>query len=137
MALCPLCGVEASLAHVEIERVNIELLTRDHPDWRREDGSCPPCIDYYQRLTEHDVGAVDASPEEVAEEQASAPELGLAPCPLCNVLAPRAHVEIESLNIELLARDHPDWKREDGSCPACLSYYEDLTDEGVGVEDNS
>lgn len=59
MAVCPLCGVEAPLSHIEIERLNIELLTRDHPDWMRADGACPGCLSYYEDLAEEGVGAVD------------------------------------------------------------------------------
>ncbi len=56
-------------------------------------------------------------------------------CPMCGVPAPSlAHLDVEKINMELIARDHPEWKLEDGTCPACQSYYEDLGPD-VGVED--
>lgn len=59
MPLCPLCGKEATELHVEIEKVTIDLITRDHPEWKRPDGSCPPCISYYEELERAGVGPVD------------------------------------------------------------------------------
>lgn len=63
MALCPLCGVEAPLAHVEIEKLIVELITRDHPEWKREDGSCPGCLSYYEDLTKAGAVGVDVDVE--------------------------------------------------------------------------
>ncbi len=58
-ATCPMCGLEApSLAHLDVEKVNMALITRDHPEWRREDGTCPACRSYYQDLGP-DVGPED------------------------------------------------------------------------------
>jgi hypothetical protein len=46
-----MCGKESpSLVHLDVERVNMALLTRDHPEWRREDGTCPACLSYYEDL---------------------------------------------------------------------------------------
>jgi hypothetical protein len=51
MAKCALCGEESpSLAHLDVERINLELITRDHPEWRSADGSCAACLSYYEDL---------------------------------------------------------------------------------------
>jgi hypothetical protein len=58
-AMCPMCGEAApSLAHLDVEKVNMALVTRDHPEWRREDGTCPACLSYYEDLGP-DVGPED------------------------------------------------------------------------------
>ena len=60
MLKCQLCGMDyPSPAHLEIEDINIALITRDHPEWRREDGACPACLSYYQDLGS-EVGAIEA-----------------------------------------------------------------------------
>ena len=60
MTLCPLCGDPASELHLDVERVVLELITRDHPEWKRADGSCPGCLSYYQDLA--GVGAIGVDP---------------------------------------------------------------------------
>jgi len=50
MSLCPLCGREASTLHVDVEKLTLDLIARDHPEWVREDGSCPACLEYYEGL---------------------------------------------------------------------------------------
>ena len=50
MPLCPLCREESSELHVEVEQLVIDLIARDHPEWKRADGSCPECIEYYEKL---------------------------------------------------------------------------------------
>ena len=58
MQVCPMCGKESpTLAHLDVERINMELITRDHPEWRREDGTCPACLSYYDDVGT-DVGAL-------------------------------------------------------------------------------
>lgn len=56
-------------------------------------------------------------------------------CPLCGEPASELHVQIEQVTIALIARDHPGWVREDGSCPACLALYEQET-SGAVLEDD-
>jgi hypothetical protein len=54
-----MCGKESpSLVHLDVERVNMQLIARDHPEWRLEDGTCPPCLSYYEDLGP-DVGPED------------------------------------------------------------------------------
>jgi hypothetical protein len=61
--------------------------------------------------------------------------MAVAFCSLCGNPACELHLEVESIVAELITRDHPEWKREDGSCPACLSYFEDLAGAGaIGVD---
>lgn len=55
-------------------------------------------------------------------------------CPLCLKETSDIHAEIEQLVVDLIARDHPEWKRADGSCPSCLSYYADLGVVGPDFE---
>ena len=51
MPICPMCGRESpTLAHLDVERINMELITRDHPEWRLQDGTCPACLSYYEDL---------------------------------------------------------------------------------------
>jgi hypothetical protein len=46
------------------------------------------------------------------------------PCPLCHAPTPQAELaEVVWLAPDVLARlerEHPDWKRSDGACPACV-----------------
>jgi len=53
-------------------------------------------------------------------------------CPLCGEPSSELHVQIEQVTLALIARDHPGWVREDGSCPTCLAQYEQ---EAAGVEE--
>ena len=48
------------------------------------------------------------------EEQPQAPALTAA--------------EVEQFVIEFIRREHPQWVREDGTCPKCLAYYKALGD---------
>ena len=63
MPICPLCLEPASELHLDVERINVELITRDHPEWRRADGTCPGCLSYYEDLTGAGAIGVDSEVE--------------------------------------------------------------------------
>lgn len=40
----------ASLAHIKAEEYLIELIKKDHPEWKDAKKTCPECIKYYKKL---------------------------------------------------------------------------------------
>lgn len=36
--------------HTGIDKVVLEMIQAQHPEWVTEDGACPRCIEYYRRL---------------------------------------------------------------------------------------
>jgi hypothetical protein len=52
--LCQICGREvdesAALMHVKTEEYLLELIRRDHPEWKEAHGTCRHCVDYYRAL---------------------------------------------------------------------------------------
>ena len=50
---CPLCRQDmkddfgAYMEHVEGEIV--DLIKQEHPDWAKDNGSCPRCYEYYKK----------------------------------------------------------------------------------------
>jgi len=52
---CPLCGREVAEEmlrfHEAIEKVVLEMIQAQHPEWVASDGACPECIAYYRRMT--------------------------------------------------------------------------------------
>jgi hypothetical protein len=51
---CQICDREiddfASIAHVKAEEYLIELILKDHPEWREKDKTCLKCVEYYRKL---------------------------------------------------------------------------------------
>lgn len=51
---CQICGRQidtaAALMHVKTEEYLLELIRRDHPEWKEKQGTCHHCIDYYRKL---------------------------------------------------------------------------------------
>ncbi len=51
-------------------------------------------------------------------------------CPLCGSQVTKDsfkdHFEAEKYVLERIAKDHPDWKEENGGCKKCLEYYLEL-----------
>jgi len=51
---CKICNRQiddfASIAHVKAEEYLIELIRRDHPEWKTADKTCPECLEYYRKL---------------------------------------------------------------------------------------
>lgn len=47
---CSLCEKNTdSLSHIA-EQWLIDKIRADHPDWIANDGACPKCIEYYEKL---------------------------------------------------------------------------------------
>ena len=51
---CQICDrqidVNAALTHVKTEEYLLNLIKKDHPEWREEKGTCPQCVAYYREL---------------------------------------------------------------------------------------
>ena len=51
---CQICNRDiddfAGLAHVRAEEYLIELILRDHPEWKKDSKTCHKCLDYYRKL---------------------------------------------------------------------------------------
>jgi len=51
---CPICQREVddslSLAHIKAEEYIIKLISRDHPEWSKDKGTCNLCLEYYREL---------------------------------------------------------------------------------------
>jgi len=51
---CQICDREiddfASIAHIKAEEYIINLIRRDHPEWKEKDKTCHKCIEYYRKL---------------------------------------------------------------------------------------
>jgi hypothetical protein len=39
-----------SIAHIKAEEYLIDLIQRDHPEWKDTDTACHKCIEYYRKL---------------------------------------------------------------------------------------
>lgn len=39
-----------ALTHIKSEEYLLELIRRDHPEWKEEQGACPKCVEYYREL---------------------------------------------------------------------------------------
>lgn len=52
--VCQICAREVSesdaLVHVKAEEYLLELIRRDHPEWKEDKNTCPHCIEYYRAL---------------------------------------------------------------------------------------
>ena len=49
-------------------------------------------------------------------------------CPLCGQPTSQLHRVVEQYVISVIRRENPDWIEADGSCPACIEYYNNLDD---------
>jgi len=51
-------------------------------------------------------------------------------CPICNKMMEeetiKACEDAKDWVVKAIKRDHPEWVASDGSCPRCLSYYNNL-----------
>ena len=52
--ICQICSREidesAALTHVKAEEYLLELIRRDHPEWKEDKNTCPHCIEYFRTL---------------------------------------------------------------------------------------
>ena len=53
---CHICNRDiddfASLTHIKAEEYLIELIRKDHPEWKDDSKACPKCVDYYRKLVQ-------------------------------------------------------------------------------------
>jgi hypothetical protein len=51
---CQICDRDiddfVALAHIKAEEYLIELIQRDHPEWKKDKKTCSKCIEYYRKL---------------------------------------------------------------------------------------
>lgn len=51
---CPLCEQQVDEfkydLHESVDRVVLDWIRRQHPDWVEEDGACPRCLEYYRQM---------------------------------------------------------------------------------------
>ena len=52
--VCPICNrrvdEKTALTHIKAEEYLLELIRKDHPEWKEGQGACPKCMDYYRQL---------------------------------------------------------------------------------------
>lgn len=51
---CKICGrkIDESVAisHIRAEEYLMQLIQKDHPEWKKEDDTCYTCVEYYKKL---------------------------------------------------------------------------------------
>lgn len=47
-------------------------------------------------------------------------------CPLCDEDTPTLEKQIESVVIDMIRRNNPQWVEADGACRKCVVYYRSL-----------
>ena len=51
---CQICDRDiddfASIVHVKTEEYLIDLIRRDHPEWKKDKATCQKCVEYYRKL---------------------------------------------------------------------------------------
>lgn len=51
---CQICGRQiddfAAIAHVKAEEYLMDLIMRDHPQWKKDKKTCHECVGYYRKL---------------------------------------------------------------------------------------
>ena len=51
---CQLCERDiddfVSIAHIKAEEYLLNLIQKDHPEWKKEGKTCKKCLEYYRRL---------------------------------------------------------------------------------------
>lgn len=51
---CQICEREiddfASIAHIRTEEYLLDLIRKDHPEWKETKGTCHKCVAYYRKL---------------------------------------------------------------------------------------
>lgn len=52
--VCQICAREidesVALMHVKAEEYILDLIKRDHPEWKNGQSACHECLDYYRKL---------------------------------------------------------------------------------------
>ena len=39
-----------ALTHIKAEEYLLELIRKDHPEWKEDKKTCPKCVEYYREL---------------------------------------------------------------------------------------
>jgi len=52
MPYCTLCQKEVDQLHYEIEQYILDTIRKEHPNWIADNGSCEPCMRYYDGLND-------------------------------------------------------------------------------------
>jgi hypothetical protein len=51
---CQVCNRDiddvVGMAHAKAEEYLLNLIRRDHPEWKETEATCPKCLEYYRRL---------------------------------------------------------------------------------------
>ena len=51
---CQICEREiddfASIAHIKAEEYLMQLILKDHPEWKKNAQTCHECLEYYRKL---------------------------------------------------------------------------------------
>lgn len=51
---CQICDRDiddfASISHIKAEEYLIDLIRKNHPEWKEDDKTCHKCIEYYRKL---------------------------------------------------------------------------------------
>lgn len=51
---CQICEREiddfVSITHIKTEEYLMDLIRRDHPEWKKDGQTCKKCIEYYRKL---------------------------------------------------------------------------------------
>lgn len=51
---CQICERQiddfASIAHIKAEEYLMDLIHKDHPEWKKDGKTCHECVDYYRKL---------------------------------------------------------------------------------------
>lgn len=51
---CQICGRDiddfVAIAHAKAEEYLMELIKKDHPEWKKDRKTCHKCVDYYRKL---------------------------------------------------------------------------------------
>jgi len=52
--VCQICGREIdesiALTHAKAEEYLLELIRRDHPEWKKDKDTCHHCVEYFREL---------------------------------------------------------------------------------------
>lgn len=51
---CQICkriiDADNALTHVKAEEYLLDLIKKDHPEWKEDKGACEKCVEYYREL---------------------------------------------------------------------------------------
>ena len=54
MLHCPLCKRELDRETIDVSSLRhasiMKMIKKEHPEWAQENGLCPLCLDYYEKI---------------------------------------------------------------------------------------